>query len=312
MKTFICKSESYKVKSLHLLDPPEWTCDYEEIEAENRNQAKWKFIKKFYKGNIKNCPRISVTQKRPYLVLEQDPENPTDIFLLDENMDPICSMKFESENHVAKLAESLILLNVPFEKITLPYFDTGTFEVFKEPKKEEVKIEVSREDFDAIKQSIDQLKVMLDAKNEELKAANLTISDLKAENDVLKSDLVQRDIEHASLNRKISDLKKSNADTVVFYANQASENRVLKEQKEALKETLNLNKKMLIENADLNTKIYELEQTIQKQGEAKSLLIDENKHLEEINNDLKDQISKMKLDQSIDWKSFLAGILSRD
>lgn len=130
MTKFICKTEEFLESSVDPLDPPEYGCLYEEIEAPNRNKAKWIFIKNNFgtRGSMKSrgLPKISVTIAKPFLVIEQDPNAELEPYLIDgETYDPICMMKFDSLERISKFSEILHRCGVPHSKECLTYLDTS-------------------------------------------------------------------------------------------------------------------------------------------------------------------------------------------
>lgn len=129
MTKFFCVTESFLQKSIDPLEPPEYSCISAEIEAPNRNKAKWIFIKNNFgtRGSMKSrgLPKISVTIAKPFLVIEQDPSNELEPCLIDgETYDPICMLKFDSLERISKFTEILNRCGVPHSMECLTYFDT--------------------------------------------------------------------------------------------------------------------------------------------------------------------------------------------
>jgi hypothetical protein len=97
-------------------NPPEMLRYYDEIEAESRAKAKYKFIKKHFKTkSFSELPKISVKKYKPKLILENLNEN-NSFNILDENISEVVgTVKFISDDAKEKYLSTLRKNEVDFE-----------------------------------------------------------------------------------------------------------------------------------------------------------------------------------------------------
>lgn len=310
MTRYICRTEPFEHRSLDPLDPPEFLAEYEEIEAENRSKAKWKFIKKCFGSNrsLKGLPKIYIEKAKQIFVLEENEENEYEKFLLDEKMETVCLLKFENKQQINKFIEMIHLSDAYLESITPVDFDTG-----KKIENEEAK--------KVVDDSLSLQVKRAEEAEEALRLANETILSLRKEiadkqTVIFEKDskiigaLNKRKLEEGisnKLNEENLELKKEFKEAIQMFAKEQErlENEItslteklievrnensqeLKEEIEQKNKELSAGHLELFNDFNRITKEkYELIEELEKTKKEVENLKEENLHLEEINEDLR-------------------------
>lgn len=220
MFKFECFSEPFTNPSPDPFEPPEEMAAYEIIEAPSARKAKWKFIKKHFRGSFSGIPKISVKKYKSSLTIWQRDNDDLNLSLTDEECNNIGSLRLEKRQDLEVLKKilvengaSLSIHNdsmIDVHRIEEPHAEVNDLKARILELEAQVKFE--QEKFDELKAaSQEAISHLLDISNEVREAFLEVKKDKeKLESDVLRIEQLEAALE-VSTQEKLSQIEESNS-----------------------------------------------------------------------------------------------------
>lgn len=220
MFKFECFSAPFTKSSLNPSEPPEEMAAYEIIEAPSARKAKWKFIKKHFRGSFSGIPKISIKKYKSSLTIWQRDNDDLNLSLTDEECNNIGSLRLEKRQDLEVLKKilvengaSLSIHNdsmIDVHRIEEPHAEVNDLKARILELEAQVKFE--QEKFDELKTaSQEAISHLLDISNEVREAFLEVKKDKeKLEGDVLRIEQLEAALE-VSTQEKLSQVEESNS-----------------------------------------------------------------------------------------------------
>lgn len=220
MFKFECFSAPFTNSSLDPFEPPEEVAAYDIIEAPSARKAKWKFIKKHFRGSFIGIPKISVKKYKSSLTIWQRDNDDLNLSLTDEECNNIGSLRLEKRQDLEVLKKilvengaSLSIHNdsmIDVHRIEEPHAEVNDLKARILELEAQVKFE--QEKFDELKAaSQEAISHLLDISNELREAFHELRTDKeKLEGEVLRIEQLEAALE-VSTQEKLGQIEESNS-----------------------------------------------------------------------------------------------------